>query len=470
MRRGLVVLLVLLSAGARAEEPDASKTLTLECTTSRPRLTLAQCVERSLANDARVEEAEAKVKGHEATLAEVEAVYYPKLKGMAWVAPMFTVTGSALQHDVKRSYGWSDWGPYTHLKAQLAQPLCTFGRYDAGKSAATHRVLVEKARVREAQHAVALEVVRMYMTHLMARGIQPALDSAAKLLADAQQTGREEYEKGSGKVTQIDLMRLRYGALEIEKHRLAARDGAELSLAALKRLVGADPDDGLELADARLPEAQSEALPPLDDLVAEATRSRPEWTQIEHGEQAARQLEKAEKLANAPVLFVGGEIEHDWAPTRTDSPNPFHYDPYNDFVGGVAVGLLFDLDPALSVAKADKARALQARVSALKRLADSGIPLQVRKARADVERLAQVVRLSTEAEVAAKKWMTSGAAGYVAGVGEARDLLEGLAAWLFARRDHLQGLLDYHVALGELTQAVGRVPGRDPLPEATVTP
>ena len=86
------------------------------------------------------------------------------------------------------------------------------------------------------------------------------------------------------------------------------------------------------------------------------------------------------------------------------------------------------------------------------------------KARADVERTRELVRLSTEAEATARKWMTSGAAGYVAGVGEAKDLLEGLAAYLFARRDHLQGLLDYHVALGELTQAVGLVPGRDPLP------
>ena len=433
-------------------------------------LTLAECVERALATDARVEEAEAKVRGHEATLAEVESVFYPKLQAMAWIAPMFTVTGSALTHDVKRSYGWRDWGPYTHLKATLAQPLCTFGRYDAGKAAAAHRVLVEKARVREARHAVALEVVRMYMTHLMARGIQPALDNAATLLADAEKTGREEYEKGSGKVTQTDLMRLHYGALEVAKHRLTAADGADLSLVALKRLVGLGPDEPLELADARLPEAPAGELPALEDLVAEATRARPEWTQIAEGEQAAAQLEKAEKLANAPVLFVGGELSYDWAPTRTDSPNPYHYDPYNDLVGGIAVGLLFDLDPAKSVAKADKARALQARVAALKRLAASGIPLQVRKARADVVRQREQVRLATEAEATARKWMTSGAAGYVAGVGEARDLLEGLAAYLFARRDHLQGLLDYHVALGALTEAVGRVPGRDAPIEGAVTP
>jgi outer membrane protein TolC len=432
-------------------------------------LSLPDCVERALANDPRVEEAEAKVRGHEATLAEVESVFYPKLKAVAWVAPMFTVHGSALANDVSRDYSLSAWGPYTHLKAQLAQPLTTFGRYDAGKSAATHRVLVEKARVREAQHAVALEVVRMYMTHLMARGILPALGNAASLLADAEKTGREEYEKGSGKVTQTDLMRLRYGALEIEKHSLTARDGAELSLLALKRLVGVSQGEPLALADARLPEAPGADVPPLEALVAEATRERPEWTQIEHGQQAALALEKAEKLANAPVLFVGGEASFDWAPTRTDTPNPYHYDPYNDLVGGIAVGLLFDLDPALASAKADKARALQARVTALRRLADSGIPLQVRKARDEVLRQREFVRLSTEAETAAKKWMTSGAAGYLAGVGEARDLLEGLAAYLFARRDHLQGLLDYHVARGELVQAVGRVPGRDGLPEQEAT-
>jgi len=447
MRRAIGVVLCLLPALASAEP-----------------LSLADCVARALANDPRIEEAEAKVQGHEATLAEVESVFYPKLKAIAWVAPMFTVHGSALDQDVRRDYSLGAWGPYTHLKAQLAQPLTTFGRYNAGKSAATHRVMVAKARVREAQHAVALEVVRMYMTHLMARGILPALDNAAKLLADAEKTGRDEYEKGSGKVTQTDLMRLRYGALEVEKYRLTARDGADLSLAALRRLVGQPADLPLELADLRLPEADPAPLPELDVLVGEATRERPEWTQIEHGQQAAQALEKAEKMANAPVFFVAGEVSYDWAPTRDDSPNPYHYDPYNDLVGGIAVGLLFDLDPALAHAKADKARALQARVTALRRLADSGIPLQVRKARDDASRQRELVRLATEAETCAKRWMTSAAAGYVAGVGEAKDLLEGLAAYLFARRDHLQALLDWHVTLGELTWAVGRIPGKDPLP------
>ena len=105
-------------------------------------------------------------------LAEVESVFYPKLFGMGYVAPMFRVRGSPNAPDVERDYG--EWGPYLHLEATLAQPLYTFGRAAAGENAARERIAVEQARARQVRNAVALEARKMYFMHLYARSLIPS--------------------------------------------------------------------------------------------------------------------------------------------------------------------------------------------------------------------------------------------------------------------------------------------------------
>src|SRR5690606_26744630 len=158
---------------------------------------------------------------------------------------------------------------------------------------------------------------------------------------------------------------------------------------------------------------------------------------------AALKLEQAEMLANAPVLFLAGQVRAAWTPTRTDTGNPYQVDPYNDFFGGVALGLQFDIDPWLARAKAAGAEALGEEIVALERFATTGIPLQVKKARDEVQRYRQLTELSQAGVKAARQWMTFAGAAYTTGTGEAKDVLEGLVAYLSARRGHYESIYNY---------------------------
>lgn len=416
------------------------------------------CVEVAVRGSARVGEAAAKVAGYEARLAQVEAVYYPKLSGRAFVAPMFTVRGSALDADVERAWGLSDWGPYTRLEALLAQPLYTFGRAEAGAEAARRRAAVERARLEEARGAVALEVRRLYYVRLYALGMIQSLDAAAKVLAEAEARGQEQYAAGSGEVTQADLMRLRYGTTQVERFRRTAANGAALALSALEQAMGLAETAGLELAHDRLPPVPAEEPDSdLERLLAEAAQSRPEWAQIRDGRKAAEALGEAERKANLPVVFAAGTLEASWTPTRDDTSNPYHLDPYNDLAGGVAVGLQFDLDPALASARSDEAAALGGQVEAAARLAATGIPLQVRKAHSELLRHREQAALAERGVQATRRWMSFSAAAYLTGTGEARDLLEGVVAHLQAKQAKYESIRDYYLAGAELAAAVGRV-------------
>lgn len=421
--------------------------------------TVEQCVEIAVRASGKVAEAEGLVSEWKARLYEVEANIYPKLQGLALAAPMFTVEakdGADVLGGVKRKWkSISDWGPYFRLELLLVQPIFTFGRLSAGEDAARARLQVEQARVEQARNAVALETRKFYYLHLYTKSVLPLLENARKTLDGVLEQARAMHAEASGKVSTADLMKLEVASIEVDKFLVEANTGAGLSLAALRHTMGLLPDAPLTLADTRLPK-EPPALPALPELVALAESQRPEIAQITHGLKAAKSLEKAEKLANAPIIAVAGQFQASWTPTREDIDNPYLVDNYNDLFGGVALAIQFGLDPAAAHAKAKAARAMGEQVEGLSHFARTGIPVEVRKAYDDETQARQMLALSKKAEVAARKWMLFAGAAYSSGVGETKDFIEGFAAHMQMRKARLDQLLKVHTARAELLNAVGQ--------------
>jgi outer membrane protein len=424
-----------------------------------------ECVRIAISGSGQVLEAEGHVDEWEARLAEVQSTFYPKLTALGWVAPMYgveRVPGSFSFDDsgIKTDYG--RWGPYFHAQALLVQPIYTFGRYTAGKTAAEERVEVERARVTEVRNTVALETRRFYFLYLYARSLLPALDSASTLVSEARVIAQKEFESGSGKVTTVDLAKLDYGRSELDKYRTKAALGSETALAALKHTMGLSQDAKITLADETLP-APPAPLPSLPELIRLASQERPEMAQLKHGKEAALSLEEAESLAAMPTVFAAGQLEANYTALRTNAKNPYLYDPYNTFTGGVAVGLSWDFDLAKVKAKEKGARALQKQVAGLEKFAATGIPMEVRKAHDDVKLAEQLHAISGTGATAGRKWLTFATSAFQAGTGEPRDILEGLSAYLSAKRDVYDALLAIHVGRAELLRAVGAAAARPEL-------
>ncbi len=416
--------------------------------------TLAQCLEIALQQSAAIEEANALIELYRAKLSVVQANYYPKLSILSYLAPMFTVRGDI--NSVERDFDLGSWGPSTHLEALLAMPIYTFGRLEAGETAANERLSVEKARLREAENHVKLEVKKFYYTYLYAKTILPHLEKAAVFVKDTYIEAKRLYDEASGKVTKVDLMKLKYGEAEVKKYILQAQEGVKLALSALKHTMGLADDISLNLADVKIPPpSKSLTIDTEANLLEIAINNRPEWDQIRHGTKAATAFRESEKLTNRPIVFLAGSLQANWSPTRDDATNPYQYDPYNDIFGGFAIGIKYDLDWALTKAKVQAANATLQQVNALKQLAITGIPLQIKKAHSDTLRFKQQIKLSKQARRSASKWVAFAGAAYSSGTGEVKDVLEGMVAMLTAKRDYYQSILDFHIAHAELHYAIG---------------
>lgn len=446
-RAAIFAALVLCSSSSFAAEPVPAP--------AAPKRTLAQCVNVALAGSGQVQEAEGKVAEWQGRLDEVKAIFYPKISAIAFVAPIFGIKGLVTDSDVQRQY--DRWGPYFKLDALLMQPVYTFGQQSAGENAARERMRVEEARLQATRNAVALEVARYYYLYLYVQSVRPSLESTRKILDDALESAQEMYDEGSGKVTMPDLQKLKYVSTELDKYRVQADIGSGLALAALKHTMGRPETEPLELADAVLPPAPKEDLLPLPVYVQKAWDRRPEALQIKHGRAAALSLEEAERLANYPIVAVVGQLSASWTAVRTDQNNTYAYDPYNDLTGGIAVALKWDLDPMKANARGNAARALVDQVDGLAKFAKTGIPTDVRRCRDDLEQARKFLALSEAGATATRKWMLFAAAAYASGTGETKDLLEGLGAFVQAKKSFYDSLLAVHMARAALAVATGEV-------------
>lgn len=444
----------LLAAGALLAVPP-----TAALAAEAPPLDVEACVALALAQNPRLDEAAAKVDFWRAKLREVESIYYPKLQAQALLAPMFTIEGTALEPDVeKRWRSIRHWGPYSQLELTLVQPLYTFGRAQAGSEAAKARAAVEQARLRRTENAVALEVRKLYYGYLFARSVQPTLEWADEQVTKALDRARKWLRAGNGKVSTVDISKLEYADAQLDQLRVKAVSGAELALSALKFTLGYSDDVELRLADERLPQPVTDNIPSLGEMLYKAAMARPEWQEIREGRNAALRLADAERLANAPTLFLAGRASHRWAPTVDNQTNPFHNDPYNGGSGGVALGLRFDLDPHKAASKSQQALAQVAEIDALARFAHSGIPLEVRRAYMDLEAAVANFAHVQRGRRAARKWAFFASSAFLTGAGSAKDVIDGIVAYLEATRSYYEGMLAVYTAEAQLQYAVGLPP------------
>jgi len=456
-RRGLFAGLILVAAlsttsGIAATVPDFDA------------LTLDQAVAQTQRHNARMELSASRVDDARARLRALEAILYPRLGAAFTLAPMFSVDGDAISGTQRRFKSLSDWGPYTRLELSLVQVVHTFGRHEAAVKAANAAIEVEQAREREAALALSRETRRMYYLALLGRSLGPALKKAATAVDKAASRANELYAAGTGEITQSDLMRLRFATNELARARLDQESGERAAMDGLRNLMGLAHERPLSLAERRLqrpasgedndetPKARKKQLAA---LLRQAAEQRPEWAQAESGVKASLALEEAAALAGRPTLFVAAGVRHDWAPTRDDAVNPYHYDPYNKLVGGVGVGLRFDLQPGAVTAGHQRAAAQTRRVRALQLLAETGIPLQVVRAANDRWRHQERAALAHDSVRATRKWMGFAIAGFMTGSQSAKELLEGIAGYLRAKEGYYRSAGDYWLANAEVHFATG---------------
>ncbi len=405
-------------------------------------------------------------------LDQANAAYYPQLDLMAvfgpsqrakannlcFTGPNGVVSANAkdcidvLTSDEKTSSPVN--GVFGLTSINLVQPLYTFGKLSGYKEAATKGVAVEQARVEERKSDIILRVKELYYGHLLALESQGLLSDLKEQLDRALEKVQKSLESESATADQVDLYKLRAFSGDLEKYLSEATKGVVLSREALATYLGITGGQLVQL-DRDTLELEARQVPGMDTQVSDAMRLRPEMAQVRAGLDARRALVDATRSDYYPQFFAAIVGAVSGATNRSFVENPFISDPLSQRGAGIIAGFKLHVDFGLTTGKVRTAQAEYMQVEEKKNYAERFIPLQVRKARAELEEAQKSIEATREGYLNARKWLVAAVANFDLGIGEAKDVADALASYARLRGDNFRAIYNYNMALANLDHATG---------------
>jgi len=400
--------------------------------------------------NSQIQEAQGDVEIARAQLARARAAVYPRMEATIVAAPIFEQTGDAL----KTVTNWGKWGPFIRGGIQAIQPLYTFGQISSYKDAAEHQILAREGQTEMKRQEVLGTLKETYYGYLLATDLERLVDDLSKFLTEAVDEADKQAKKPGKKnsVRPHDLFKLRTSLDDLNQKKLFASSAKQTAEKALGWMAVVNVD---KIPTPRLAAEKFEKKT-LDEYLAIAKASRPEFKALKEGQMARLSLADAKRAQSYPVIFLGGFFSQGWSPVRTPQPSFFANDPFNRTEAGLGLGVRFDLEFWRHSAEADEERAQAMKLKATEDYAVPGIELQVKKAYYEMEQAAAGLEIAEKRKTTSKKWFVQSAMGWSIGITAAKDLMEALEGDGLARKNYLETIYLLNLSLSRLSQAVGK--------------
>lgn len=413
--------------------------------------TLEQMLERALETSPDVHEALAHELIAASQLDRAKTGRLPTASLTLLLSPITAASGNAVDGDTDDD----DFGIFSKGDLKVIQPLYAFGRLRNEIRAARQGLLAREAATQKARHAVIFAIKELYYNLLLSHESKALLNDSQDNFAQALETIEERLENDEGNATEQDLLRLRIGVASITNEQLTLKRAIAVTRLALKRHLRIEPQTPFELASTKLTTVNI-ALQPLDFYLNQVHQHRPEIAQLEAGLAAQQARLEATRSQYYPAVFLAGGFEYAVAPNRDDQDSPFAND-FNFFSGpGIALGLRWQVDFWQTRAKVAERSARVQQLTAQKEAALSGIALDVERRYLEVQEFQQKVKSAQQARKAARALLVTTLANFQLGVGEGKDVFEGLGLYARVVGDYYKTLRNLNIAAARLTQVTGQ--------------
>ena len=444
--RGSTALLGILTAAAACLAPRTGL--------AQERLTLEQAMAAALANNPSLAASRQSAAGARAEALKARAALLPRLD-LSERLVRTTGPGEVFWTELSQerfslaSFAASDPNDPPALtnyatRLSLVQPLYHGGSIRRGYRA---RVLAREAADRRAERRrqeVLREVVAAFHRALLAERNVAVAREAMAAARRHEQTARDLLDQGMA--LQSDLLRAQVRSSEIQAMLLTAENQRRLAVADLNRVMGVDQSRTYALVEP--PEPGADTPQDLEALLAEARSRRPDLRRLVLLEQSAGQAVAAARGRSLPQVNLVATYD------RND----------RDFLGSdgeywtvMAVATLPLFDGMAARADVARARAEQNRLAALRREAEQGVELEVRRSLADLAEAKSRLAVARRAVALADRSLALVEDRYAAGMAPITEVLETEAARTRARANQARARYDVDLARTDLDLAVGRL-------------
>jgi len=345
---------------------------------------------------------------------------------------------------------WSNrWGPGGEIGFEGGIPLYTFGKYRAGKKAATAGITSAEYERDRTVARVVFDVRRAYFGTQLSLDLQAMISEAKGKLRNAVDKLAARLEADDPRVKQNDYWRLLSALSEVESRESEALHLEASARAALEILSGLKPAIVPECA---LEVVKSEVLE-LGEHIDRALENRPELQQLEAARSARDANLTVKRAGYLPDIILALRATFARTPGVTDINNPFIIDRGNYAGAFAGIVAAWKLDFAGTNARVKAAKAEIASLKAKTEEAEQGIELQVTDLFEQLQDAKRRLASWRRSEKESRKWFVSAGQGYEVGTTEAKELVDAIEAYFTARSKRLMATADYNLAIAGLEQA-----------------
>ncbi len=405
--------------------------------TGENRLSLHDCIDKALGNHPSIRAAREGLNAGEARVTQATSAYLPQVQAS---------TGYSESRSLGGAFGDTVTKGYT-TTLSVNQLLYDFGKTGNTVDAARFGTQSAGMDVNRVSQEVILNVKQAYF----------ALLQAKKLLTVAQQTlGQTESHLRqaeaffrTGSKPRFDVTRAEVDVNNARLGLINAKNDVRLRTIALYNAMGIDLGGDIETEDIL---TQPVAVPPLDQIQAEALKTRPEMLKAEADLQSAESRVKAAESNYLPTLSANGS--YNWA-TGTAEMGPFKGDIQNSWNAGITLSLSL-FEGGLTKGKVSEARANLRAAEAQRDGLRQSILLEVNQAYADLDSATARIAVMESSEKKAKENLELAEGRYRAGVGPSLEVTDAQVALIKAETDYVQALYDTQLAAARLLKAMGK--------------
>ena len=419
------------------------------------RLTLADAIARGFDTSHRLAEVRAREQGALAAVRGAHLADRPIVTASAGYLRTNHVTEFAFGQGSARMVVYPDIPDNVVSRVSFQWPIYTSGRVDALERAAAAEAQAVGADIETTRADLRLEIVRAYWAAATAREAVRVLEESTAR-ADAQlRDARQRFAVGlvpPNEVSSLEAQRSREQAQLIEASNIR-----ESTLVDLRRLIGADPETVIELADLLDQAGASSAsgasgASGAGALVQEALERRPERKALNLRLDGVEARQQAAMTANKPIVAVGAGVDYA-NPNSRIFPRKGEWQESWDVSVNVSWAFLdFGRIKAQVAEVAATATATRERIAEF----DSVVAADIRQRLLDLDSSQAVVKAASDAVRSAAEARRVVGDRFAAGVATSTDVVVAQVAMLEAGLARTRSLAGVRLAEARLHRSLGR--------------
>jgi outer membrane protein TolC len=440
---------VAATSTARANDAEVTDPDFTPARTGSGGYTLQRCLDLSVSNFPKIQEARARAAKARAQLSEARAAPFSEfnLSGGLGLAP--SVRGTPIYSPDSDLSLSSTMGVAWQVGFDGVIPLWTFGKLSNLVDAAEAGTKVGEQDLQKAKNELQLQVRQAYY------GLQLATD-AMYLLQSAVRRIDRHLARLEGKVApgeeDIELLKLKMNRAELAARESEIVKQSEIARAGLAFLIGAK--QRVEIVDQPL-KRLDHPLAPLARYLMAARLYRPEINMARAGVMAREAQLRLQQARYFPDLGLG--LSAGWSQAREidDQQNPFVRDPVNYLRYAAGLVMRWKLDFLSTSAREAQAEAELEAMRASEQFALGGVGVEVQTAFQEARDAEKRLNAYTDATRYARRWLVMVQQGIDIGTFDDEDIIEPAREYALKRYAAMQATFDYNVAVSKLALATG---------------